>query len=147
MTSREKINFEMWVYALKMFSDTSFAFTYDDPTSGEKVELYWPHLFYLKYKKESVYNLITEDYENNCYLVSQIWLFLCYRYDHGIEGLEIEPLVKFAVSKKGGVNVNKPLSCEEQKAKLRELQEYIYEKEPSWEGKKFYYQIILASVA
>ena len=104
-------------------------------------------LNYLKYKKESVYNLITEDYENNCYLVSQIWLFLCYRYDHGIEGLEIEPLVKFAVSKKGGVNVNKPLSCEEQKAKLRELQEYIYEKEPSWEGKKFFYQIILASVA
>lgn len=143
----KKINYEMWVFALKMFSDTSFAFTYEDPVSGEQVEMYWPHLFYLKYKNERVYNLITEDYENSCYLVSQIWLFLCYRYDHGIEGLEIEPLVKFAVSKKGGVNVKQVLTCEEEKAKLVELQEYIYSKEPSWEQKKFFYQIIIASVA
>lgn len=144
---KEKINYEMWVYALKIFGDTSFAFTYEEGETGERLELYWPHLFYVKYKNEKLYEVLTEDYENSCYLISQIWMYVCYRYDHGVEGVDIEPLVKFAIGKKGGVDYRQELSCEQKKAKLLELQEYIYGREPTWKTKKFYYNIIISSIA
>lgn len=142
----KELNYELWVYLLHIFTDTSFAFKFDWQ-DGQEQELYWPHLFYLKYTQEKVYKLIVEDPDNACYLISQIWVVLCFRYDFGIEGIDIDSLLKFAVSKKGGVSVNENLTCYEKLARLLEYQEYIYQRKPEWKTQKFFYSIIFRSVA
>ena len=141
-----EINYELWVYLLHIFTDTSFAFRFNWQ-DGEEAELYWPHLFYLKYTQERVYKLIVEDPDNACYLISQIWVVLCFRYDFGIEGRDIDSLLKFTVMRKGGVNVEENLSCDEKLERLLEYQEYMYQKMPTWKKEKFFYAIILGSVA
>lgn len=139
-----EVNLELFVKLLEAFNEKEFELLIDWG-NGQLQPIYWPHIFLLKYKANTVYSLLLSDPNNECYLITKLYYLLCIKMDVGIEGVDFDPLLKFTVQKLGGL-VDGAVSCEYAKEQFLRYQEYMYQRDPSLRTKKFFPEILKISL-